>query len=195
MLPAYPRSPFTRAEQVLGGAQDSSAALLPANTSDAPPPEEMEGEAHALLRLLWPRIHARFPRASRDDALAVLWTVVAVGGSLEELDEAFRLFDLIARYGDKISALEIREASRVLGDQADLFLDPWTRGYHQQLTGTHEFAIALWEHRTYLRLTEEEAMRVRQLSGLPEAPKPLVQEERSNATAADRTAEGPKIRR
>ena len=195
MLPAYPRSPFTRAEQVLGGAHHSSAGLLPASTSDAPPPEEMEGAAHALLRLLWPRIHARFPRASRDDALRVLWTVVAVGGSLEEVNEAFHLFDLLARYGDKVAALEIREASRVLGDQADLFLDPWTRGHHQKLTGTNEFAIALWEHRTYLRLTKEEALRVRQLTGLPEAPQPLVEEQRANATAGQRPEAEPKRRR
>jgi hypothetical protein len=170
MMPAYPQGPFTHCQRMFGSLQTDKEFFLPLDADGDLNPEALESEARALLRVLWPRIQERYPGATQEDALPALWTIVGMGGSLEDVDEAFRLFDLLARFGDKVAALELREASRALGDQADLFLDPWVRGKYQEMTGIHEFTVILWAYRSFLRLTEVGAERARQLSGLPKSP-------------------------
>ena len=167
MMLNTPNSPFTRAQEMLGDAHLKGEHLLVPHSCGGPGPEAMEEEAETLLLALWPQIRARYTDADRENALSILWSVVSLGGTIEDLDEALLLFDLIARYADEVSTLEIREVVRLLGDQADLFLEPWVRGLHQRLTGTQDIAVALWEHRTYLLLSDEGANWMRARIDLP----------------------------
>lgn len=167
MLPNLPRSPFTRASHVLGRLHNVGNTLQPPTVSRRQGPLDLEREAETLLRVLWNRIEQRFPDADREEALAACWSLVGMGCSIEDLDEALLMFDLVARYGDRVGSFDIREAAKLLGYQADLFLEPWVRGHHQQLTGTHDFPVALWEHATFLRPTREGERQVRELTGMP----------------------------
>ena len=162
-----PKSPFTRAEELLGEAHLNGGHFLAPASCGGPGPDAMETDAEALLLALWPRIRARFPDAEKDDVLPIVWSIVSMGGSIEDLDEALLLLDLIARYRGEVSTVEIREAVRVLGDQADLFLEPWVQGWHQRLTGTLDLPVALWEHHVFLRLSDEGADRMRRRINLP----------------------------
>lgn len=168
MFPAHPRSPYARAKRTLSRYHHQDTTLLAPSAPPGRTADELEREAAMLLRLLWSPIQARYSKAEQDDVIAVLWTVAALGGSIDHPDEAFALFDLIARFEDSVGAVEIREAHRVLGDQADLFLAAWTKGLHQRLTGTREFAVALWEYGTYLQLSEDGEAQARRLAQLPE---------------------------
>ena len=167
MMLNTPNSPFTRAQEILGDAHLKSEHFLAPNSCGGPDPDAMEREAETLLLALWPQIRERYPDANRENSLPIMWSVVSLGGTIEDLDEALLLFDLNARYAEKVSTLEIREAVRILGDQADLFLEPWVLGLHQRLTGTQEIGVALWEHRHYLLLSEEGAEWMRTRVNLP----------------------------
>ena len=185
MIPAHPRSPYAHAQRVLSQYHLQDTTLLAPSASPGRGVDELEREAALLLRLLWSEIQERYSKADQDDVLAVLWTVVALGGSLDNPDEAFALFDLVARYGNRVSAIEIREAHHVLGDQADLFLTAWTEGAHQRLTGTREFTVALWEYRTYLRLSADSEAHARKVAELPE-PARVASRDRRTSQAQQR---------
>jgi hypothetical protein len=194
MLPNHPRSPFTRAQHILGHLHRQGDTLQPPHSPRRQGPLDLEREAETLLRVLWSRIKQRYSNADREEALAACWSIVGLGCSIEDLDEAFLVFDLLCRYGDRVGAFDIREAARVLGHQADLFLEPWVRGLHQQLTGTHDFPVALWEHASFLRATPEGERFVREQTGLPALERVTGPKEEPDSTRSPRPS-NPSYRR
>ena len=170
--------PYRDAERYIRGKREWAPLLLPPDRPGVRPPAELDGTSRALASALWPRIRDRYPTVVREDVLPACWSLAAMGYTLDDLDEALWALELLGRYGQLVSSLDIREAVRVLGSQADIFLETLTTGLHQETTGTGEFPVALWEHQTYMALTVDGAARMRELRRLPQPPRELVDRER-----------------
>ena len=112
----------------------------------------------------------RHPTMS-DDLLAALCVSLASVLTHADRPNVLLLFDLLVRYGDRVSALEIREAVRCVGTQADLMVDAWARGYLTERTGARDFGYALWLYETQFAVTDESAAALRRKAGMPVPPR------------------------
>ena len=177
-LPPRP-GPYRHADLYIRPSAQWADSILPSRRPGVRPPEELDATSEALARALWPRLHARHPHVPREHLLPACWSLAALGFSLEYPDEALWALELLGRYGDQVSSMEIAEAVKRLGSQADLFLESWVTGLHQATTGTGEFPVALWEFDAFMTLTLDGAERVRRRYEFRLSPPPeLVERER-----------------
>ena len=166
---------------------------LPADRPGIPNPDIVEQRAAALAAALWPRLRRRMPRLPVRFMESAAWALAAMGLTLEDREEAQWIVELGARHGVRgVSFLEVREAVRTLGSQADVFLDNWTTGVHHEVTGAMDIGHAIWEHLAFMTLTPKGAEKARACRNLPSPPPELLAkqaEERADSVQHGRSSD------
>lgn len=147
---------------------DTAAALLAHRDRSPLPPGRTGAEMNAslgdLVEQIGPRAGRAFPGIAEEDVQAVCGVIVLLGP--RDVEEAWLSFFLMVEYGQQLSPLEIREAVRVLGVEADLCVYGWLQRHHQRQTGAASFLRALWEYEAGMRLNPAGQEMARELFGL-----------------------------
>lgn len=146
------------------------AEALQAEKDDTPlpdgrNPEQMKDSLEELVRRLAPKAERAFPGISAEAVRGLCSTINAMGTRGIESEDWLTFF-LLVRHGHRVTPLQVREAVRVLGHGADLFVLGWAKGHHQRNTGAEDFVSALWEYQAHMQLTHRGQRMVRKIMGV-----------------------------